>query len=221
MNFLIYTKELWRGKGLYRILMNMECSYHTLQGRVLDVGSGTSSASYHRFFNKSKEMKITALDLGFEKKNQIDSSFTDLERDKLPMTDNSIDTVLIFNLLEHIYNYSFLISEIKRVLRPGGRVIGAVPFLGGYHPDPKDYWRYTSDTLLKIFDEHGFKNIEIKVLGKGPFAAAFSQIEFMLPRLLKILFLPTILILDRFILALKPALNRQKFALGLFFSFSK
>ncbi|MBI2627846.1 MAG: methyltransferase domain-containing protein [Candidatus Niyogibacteria bacterium] len=207
---VIFIKELWRGKDLCRILMNLECRKFALEGHVLDIGSGLNRASYHRFFKISPDAEIFSLDQAV--------SEIDFEKDKLPYKDNSMDAILIFNLLEHIYNYSFLLAEIKRVLKPGGQMIGAAPFLVGYHPDPHDYWRYTNEALFKIFKGQNFKNIEIKPIGRGPFTAVYSQVEFMLPRVLKIIKLPVVLFLDRLIFKIKPNFNREKFALGLFFS---
>jgi len=46
----------------------------------------------------------------------------------LPVKDSSVDIVVITEVLEHFVNYSFLINEIKRVLKPGGVVIGSVPY---------------------------------------------------------------------------------------------
>ncbi|MBI5045446.1 MAG: class I SAM-dependent methyltransferase [Candidatus Niyogibacteria bacterium] len=211
----IFIKELWRGKDLYRILMNLACRNVSLHGKVLDIGSGLNKASYHRFLKKSENVEIIALDLGFDKVGG--GSHINLEQDALSYADHSVDMVLAFNILEHLYNYSFLLSEIKRVLKPEGRVVGAVPFLVGYHPDPRDYWRYTSESLRKILEDRGFKNIEISILGRGPFSAGYSQAEFVFPRFLKIFILPCVLLLDKMILDLKPKMNREKFALGLFF----
>lgn len=213
MNAWIFIKEIWRGKDLYRILMNRECENYVLAGKTLDIGSGKDRASYHRFFRKSNDAEIIALDQSF--------LAVDFEQDKLPYENECADIVLIFNLLEHIYNYSFLLSEIRRVLKPGGKVVGAVPFLVGYHPDPRDYWRFTGESLLKIFEKQNFKEIKIKPIGRGPFAAAYSQAEFMLPRALKLIKLPIVLFLDWLIFKIKPNFNRQKFSLGLFFSGTK
>ncbi|MEK7646903.1 MAG: methyltransferase domain-containing protein [Patescibacteria group bacterium] len=215
---VIFIKEIWRGKDLYRIFMNLECRSRTLKGRVLDVGSGLNKASYHRFFRKADDAEVVALDLGFGSAHG--GSPIDLERDSLPHADHSADMVLIFNVLEHIYNHTFLLSEIRKTLKTNGRVFGAVPFLVGYHPDPRDYRRYTSEALSKMFDEQGFHDIEIKVLGRGPMCAAYAQIEFMLPRIVKIMMLPCVFFLDKIIFMLKPHMSREKFALGLFFSFS-
>lgn len=211
-------KELWRGKDLYRMLMNAECVNYELHGTVLDVGSGVNLASYHRFFKKAADVKIISLDIAGDVSGEAHHARIDLEHDVLPYADASIDSVIAFNILEHIYDHAFLISEIKRVLRPGGRVIGAVPFLVGYHPDPHDYWRYTSESLRRIFVERGFRDIHIEAFGYGPFAAGYAQIELLLPRILKIFILPCVLFLDRVFLAARPGFDRQKFALGSFFS---
>ncbi len=218
MHILIYLKELFRGKDLYRILMNSECANYQLRGLVLDLGSGLNAASYHRFLGRAVGAEVISLDLAIK---DGPAGQIDLEKDRLPYADSSIDTVLIFNLLEHLFNYSHLLVEIRRVLKSGGQVIGAVPFLVGYHADPHDFWRYTSESLKKIFSAADFPNINIKVLGRGPWSAAFSQIEFLLPRLTKMVILPLVFFLDSLLLKLKPNLNPQKFALGLFFSLSK
>ena len=59
--------------------------------------------------------------------------------------------------------------------------MGAMPFLVGYHPDPHDFWRYTSETLKKIFEENGFNRAMITLLGRGPVTAAFFPGEVFLP----------------------------------------
>ena len=213
MNALLYIKEIWRGKDLYRIFMNTECSKYTLRGKISDVGSGASQASYHRFFKKEPDTEILALDRA--------TSRIDFERDPLPYPDAGIDVILAFNVFEHIFNYSNLLSEIRRVLKPGGRVYGAVPFLVGYHPDPKDFWRYTGSALQNIFESNGFKEVQIKILGRGPFIAGYSQIEFLFPRPVKLAVLPGLFLLDWIFYKIRPKTNRQKFALGLFFMLTK
>lgn len=211
-----YFSEIWRGKDLYRILLNAECARHTIAGRVLDVGSGTSKASYHRFLKQAPGTSVEFLDLEFESKAG-EGKHIDLEKDSLPSADASVDTALLFNVLEHIYNYQHLLKEIRRSLKPGGTLLGVAPFLVGYHPDPHDYWRYTSETLNTLFAQAGFTEIKITPLGRGPISAAFLQYEVILPRLLKLLCLPLALGCDLIITKLRPRLGRERFVLGLFF----
>lgn len=213
-----FLTELWRGKDLYRIFLNKECTRFTIKGKTLDVGSGIKTASYHRFLKREKDSIVECLDLGFE---NSDGKKINLEKDLLPLQPESVDTVLMFNVLEHLYNYQLILSETQRVLKNGGQLVGAVPFLVAYHPDPHDYWRYTKEALEKILTGAGFTYFEIKTFGLGPVGAGFSQIEMVLPRWLKIIFLPAVLVADRLIISMRPTFNHEKFTLGLFFSATK
>lgn len=214
MNIWRYYKEMWRGKDLYRIFMNEECRSHCVKGKTLDIGSGLGLASYHRFFGRDPGAQVESLDLSFENGTHCQ---TDLEKDFLPHASASVDTALLFNVLEHLYNFSLILSEIKRVLRPDGVLIGAVPFLVAYHPDPHDYWRFTRESLEKILMAASFSNIQIKTFGYGPVSASFSQIEIVLPRWLKAILWPGVSFLDWVIIKLRPKMNQDKFTLGLFF----
>lgn len=49
----------------------------------------------------------------------------------LSLEDSSVDVVISFNSLEHLYPLAFHLSEFSRVLRPGGILIGAIPAEGG------------------------------------------------------------------------------------------
>ncbi len=215
----VTLKEILRGKDSYRILMNKVCSNYSLKGEVFDVGSGVNLASYHRFFKKKEGVKIKALDLGFDKSEE--GTNIDLENDQLPVQNNSLDTVLLFNVLEHIYDFRHVLKETKRVLKPGGEVIGSVPFLVGYHPDPHDYWRFTKESLERISKEADFSSAKIITIGKGPFSAALFRLEPILPRVIIILKLPVVRALDWIIYKIKPGIEKDRFALGLFFILKK
>lgn len=212
MNVLALFKEILRGKDAYRILMNAECARFTLHGKVLDIGSGTTTASYYRFFKTASGAVITPLDI-----MAAGAARVDFERDPLPEKDASVDAVLAFNVFEHVYNYAFLAHETFRVLKSGGRLIGAVPFLVGYHADPHDFWRYTHETLFNVFKAAGFLRVDIVPIARGPFTAAWLQVDFMMPRIIKLFAVPAAFCLDRVFRALFPKMLTEKFALGFFF----
>jgi glycosyltransferase involved in cell wall biosynthesis/SAM-dependent methyltransferase len=69
----------------------------------------------------------------------------DAERDRFPYPDGHFSTVLCCELLEHLPNDPmFMMSEINRILKPGGHLVLTTPnitslravaaILGGYHP---------------------------------------------------------------------------------------
>jgi len=46
----------------------------------------------------------------------------DLQKDKLPWPDVSMDTITCMHLIEHLNDLSSLLVEVARVLKPGGRI---------------------------------------------------------------------------------------------------
>lgn len=51
--------------------------------------------------------------------------------EKLPFADNEFDMVVSFYSLEHIYPLPPFLDELKRVIKPGGELVGAIPTEGG------------------------------------------------------------------------------------------
>ena len=65
----------------------------------------------------------------------------------MPIADSSVDIVLCTQVLEHTPEPVRILSEIERVLRPGGKLILSVPGIYPIHGAPGDYWRYTYQGL--------------------------------------------------------------------------
>eukprot|EP00746_Dinoflagellata_sp_MGD_P081024 gnl/MRDRNA2_/MRDRNA2_32272_c0_seq1.p1 gnl/MRDRNA2_/MRDRNA2_32272_c0~~gnl/MRDRNA2_/MRDRNA2_32272_c0_seq1.p1 ORF type:complete len:294 (+),score=42.56 gnl/MRDRNA2_/MRDRNA2_32272_c0_seq1:217-1098(+) len=76
----------------------------------------------------------------------------------------SFDWVMLDQVLEHLRNPWMAAMEIRRVLRPGGRVllstVGAYPIHGVQHHGG-DYFRYTPAGLRMILASAGYANIEL------------------------------------------------------------
>ncbi len=165
---------IWRetllGKSLGRTLVNAAFSGISLNGSGIDLGAKNGSSSYYRFFNLGKETKILFSDLHSDSPNVLK---IDLEQ-RIPVNDGSQDFLILANVLEHLYDYQTCVSECARVLKPGGCLVGCVPFLVQVHPDPDDFFRYTSSSLRRIFSEAGFTKIKIESLAFGSFSAATS-----------------------------------------------
>ncbi len=193
-----------KGKTVNRLLMNDAVREISLSGQVLDLGAGTIRSSYFEFFQKAGPMEVTSVDMTRDRKPDV---VADLEQG-IPLADQSFDSVLCFNLLEHIFNHERLIGDSYRVLKPGGRLVGYVPFLVNFHPDPFDYFRYTRQALERLMQNAGFRGVVVTSIGRGPVTAAWSQIAYILPRLVR---WPITLIafgLDRLLVRLKPAFGR-------------
>jgi len=70
---------------------------------------------------------------------------------KLTFEDNSINTMLVLETLEHVANPFRAIAEMYRVLAPRGLLLISVPFYFPIHDFPGDYWRFTPQCLNLLF----------------------------------------------------------------------
>ena len=204
-------KKIWAGQSLLRILMNFGFKDVVLQGKVVDIGGG-HHPDYFDYFDVAGATSVTPVDGSL--------SGIDFERDPLPFVDASVDTVLCANVLEHVYHYAFLIGEMRRVLKPGGALVGFTPFLIQYHPDPHDYFRYTQEALARIFSDAGFADVEIRAVGGGPFAANFNNLVLSVPRIVRAILFPFYWGLDRLMLRVRPGV-RARYPLGFIFTMRK
>lgn len=206
--FFDTLRHIWAGQSIMRISMNRAFARETLSGRTVDVGGG-HHPDYFDYFQKTKDATLEALDASL--------SGIDFEKDMLPYQDHSIDTIVCANVLEHIYNYRFLVSEMRRVLREGGQIIGFVPFSIQYHPDPHDYFRYTREALLRILTDAGFAHVSIDSVGGGPFLVNFNTIMLSISHILRILLYPWYAIGDYFFLKFRSQ-ARERYPLGYIFT---
>jgi len=90
----------------------------------------------------------------------------DVDFEKLPFEAEMFDMVTATELVEHLQNHSHLISEIKRVLRPGGIVFITTPkkhwdiFLGIVSVrDPTHVNVHSKSFWIMIFGNQGFHYI--------------------------------------------------------------
>ncbi len=79
----------------------------------------------------------------------------------LPLADASLDLVTAFDVLEHLEDDDACVREVRRVLKPGGSFLVAVPCdpkLWSAHDDAVDHVRrYTRRTLEDVLDREGMQ----------------------------------------------------------------
>ena len=115
--------------------------------RILDVGCGPKP--YYPFFaNVASE--YVGVDV-------VENSAAELlgAVEALPVDDASFDLVLCTQVLEHADDPAKAVSELRRVTRPGGRVLASTHGVQVYHPSPVDYWRWTHEGLRRLFEQNG------------------------------------------------------------------
>lgn len=154
----------------------------TVEGQILDIGSNDGTFS-KVILDKSKAKKIVGIDVI---KKTVDWAnnhwgktgkmrFMVADAHKLPFKANTFDAVFALEVLEHVFDPTKVMSEIKRVLKKDGYAIFLVPsdndlfkviwfFWLKFYPRGK-IWRdthiqtYRNNYLLKVSKKAGFKII--------------------------------------------------------------
>lgn len=75
---------------------------------------------------------------------------------RYPIRSGSLDGIGCFAVLEHTRQPWLVVSEIQRMLRPGGRVFIDWPFLQPVHGYPSHFFNATREGLVSLFDDNGF-----------------------------------------------------------------
>ena len=172
-------------KKLTRPFTNAFLKKYSTSAVTLDIGaSGNDHQDY--FPNR------TTLDIDASKNPDVIG-----DAHKLPFKDGTFEVVVCSEMLEHAENPQKVVSEIERVLNPGGCVVLTTRFAFPVHDAPNDYWRFTPYGLRKLFSE--FEVIEFATDG-GPFHAIAIQLQRIifqtdLPKIIKGILYPVIIIL--------------------------
>ena len=151
--------------------------------RLLDLGCGEGRHSISAYLLADAE--IVGLDLGLNDlktaKNRLQEflmpankggycAFIQGTGHQLPFADNAFDHVICSEVLEHIPNYASFLSEIQRVLKPGGLFAVSVP---RYFPEwvcwqLSDAYHEVEGGHVRIFRtrelKHGIQNLGMKFL---------------------------------------------------------
>ena len=146
-------------------------------------------AIYNFFDNFSKKVNLknkVAIEIGgcegtirnilekFGVDYQIAGEYPQIDIHHLPYQGNSFDFLILDQVLEHVEKPWIAVEEVFRVLKPGGICIATAPFLYGYHPSPKDYFRYTPDgwrslfSKFEILEADGWGNVELVKITLNP-----------------------------------------------------
>jgi len=154
---------------------------------ALDIGTGKGWYAKHL---ADKGFSVTALDI----EQQFDDAripFHVASADSLPFRDKSFDTVLMFDVIEHIENEQKVLSELARVTKQ--RLIMSTPNVDDtklhkynlvykHHLDKTHFREYDIVELQDKLRQHGFKIL--KASYEGPVMPKFIA-EFMPANFLK------------------------------------
>lgn len=155
--------------SVLRRLQYERMEYVALAGTVLDFGGG-DRVHYAGRISRWAAIGRTVEYLSANIDHAVQPTFPLQTGQPFPIDDASFDAILSLNTLEHVFELDETLTEFRRVLKPGGRLILSIPFMFRVHGHPDDYHRGTPSFWRRKLGEAGFEEIAIEVLAWGPFS---------------------------------------------------
>ncbi len=132
-----------------------------MKGRVLDVGG--KRVGKRGSFRPPMEAVQSWEYLNIDESTEPDYC---CNAEEIPLPDESIDTVIMTELIEYLPDPKKVLSEIYRVTKDGCHVLISVPLLNPIHGDHwADRVRFTPVALREMAQESGFQLDTIEAMG--------------------------------------------------------
>ena len=172
INLINSLKPLITKSTLLRDLQINECTKIKVNGLSLEFGAiDRKNKTFSNFIRGQSKFEYSNI----KPNKKLNIFYSDLTK-KLKIKSNKYNNVLLFNVLEHLPEYRIALSQINRILKKKGKIIGSTPFIYQIHGAPKDYFRFTKDFFEFELKKQKFNNIKVQYLGNGPFTACYSLI---------------------------------------------
>jgi len=146
---LLFTLRLAADLQTNTIYRDLRRELAGFSGRLLDVGCGNSPFRHLLDPARTQYQGIdveAAASFGYR---NPDTVYYDGKT--IPFADASFDAVLCTEVLEHVPEPGPFVSELHRVLKPGGLALVTLPWSARFHYQPHDYHRYTPSMLALLF----------------------------------------------------------------------
>lgn len=149
--------SIWMGK-LHRSEISQEytpganlrvdfCLKHLVPGEYhLDIGcgSGVLSACLKNRYLQVYGVDISEIAVNLAKEKQVQAIQRNLNYQTLPFEDQYFDAITVLSTLQYFYDIHFVLSEIRRVIKPGGILIMTIPNM-------RAFWRIGRLAILGSF----------------------------------------------------------------------
>ncbi len=110
-----------------------------------------------------------------------DANFQQGNAMDLPFEDGSFDVAVASFMLMFVPDPALAVSELWRVLKPGGWVFSVIPFMQPFHASPHDYQRYTGPGI-------DYLHRDFKRLDSGPYNGPTSAFVWVTQEYLALVF---------------------------------
>lgn len=155
----VARRYLWSFDYLHMrpLLVTLFRSRTFVQGIVLDIGCG--NRPYQSWFPKATTYIGVDMDPVNGQPDVVAIGGS------LPFAANSFDSIFSAQTLEHVADPFAVMTEITRVLKPGGHLVLTAPQAWRVHERPHDYFRFTCYGLRYLAERHDLEVVRIQAQG--------------------------------------------------------
>jgi 2-polyprenyl-3-methyl-5-hydroxy-6-metoxy-1,4-benzoquinol methylase len=144
-------------------------SLHKSKGSLLDIGAGTGDFLVTA---KANGWQITGIEPNENAKRLAVSKGVSFQNSIEGIENQQFDVITMWHVLEHVPNVEHQIKELKRLLKPNGTIIIAVPnfksFDAGYYGEfwaaydvPRHLWHFSKTSIEKLFGKENINLVKI------------------------------------------------------------
>jgi 2-polyprenyl-3-methyl-5-hydroxy-6-metoxy-1,4-benzoquinol methylase len=138
------------------------------KGALLDIGAGTGE---FLVVAKKDGWDTTGIEPNDKAKTIAINKGVHFAESLSALKDNSFDVITMWHVLEHVPNLEEYLSELKRLIKPSGTIVIAVPnfksFDANYYgkfwaayDTPRHLWHFSKTAIEKLFAEKGMQLIK-------------------------------------------------------------
>ncbi len=143
----------------------------SLGGVLLDFGCG--SKPYKTLIKADQYIGVDFENPGHDHRQEPIDIYYDGK--SIPFPDGYFNSILCSEVIEHLFDLPFILGELNRVLKKGGKMLVTCPFVWNEHETPFDYARYTRFALQDLFEKKGFRILEFEK--RGNFVETITQMR--------------------------------------------
>ena len=145
-------------------------SYQPVKGRILDIGAGTGDFLLEC---KNQNWEILGIEPNDKAKGIAVGKGIKFGDTIEKLESNSFDVITMWHVLEHVPDVEHQVAELKRLLKPSGTIIIAVPNFKSYDANhykefwaaydvPRHLWHFSKTAIEKLFDKQNMNLEDIK-----------------------------------------------------------